>query len=37
MRSTDQYWPIHRQSSPVKSFSNALKTNTNWKGVGISA
>ncbi|CAF2479564.1 unnamed protein product [Rotaria sp. Silwood2] len=37
IRSTDQYWPVQRQSRSVKSFSNALKTNNNWKGVGISA
>ncbi|CAF0729836.1 unnamed protein product [Rotaria sordida] len=37
IRSTDQYWPVQRQSRPTKSFSNALKTNNNWKGVGISA
>ncbi|CAF0825861.1 unnamed protein product [Adineta steineri] len=37
IRSTDQYWPIQHQSRPVKNISNALKTNNNWKGVGISA
>ncbi|CAF1175015.1 unnamed protein product [Rotaria sp. Silwood1] len=37
IRSTEQYWPVQRQSRPVKSFSNALKTSNNWKGVGISA
>jgi len=37
IRSPDQYWPTHNQSRPVKTLSNALKTNNNWKGVGISA
>lgn len=37
IRSTDQLWPVQRQSRSVKNLSNALKTNSNWKGVGISA
>ena len=37
MRSPDQYWPVQRQSRPVKNLTNALKTSNNWKGVGISA
>ena len=37
IRAPDQYWPLQRPSRPVKNFNNTLKTNTNWKGVGISA
>ncbi|CAF2082572.1 unnamed protein product [Rotaria magnacalcarata] len=37
IRSTDPYWQVQRQSRPVKNFSNTLKTNNNWKGIGVSA
>lgn len=37
LRSPDQYWPVQRPSRPVKNLTNTLKTNNNWKGVGVSA
>ena len=37
IRSSDPYFSVQRSPKPVKSFNSSLKSNQNWKSVGISA